>query len=108
MKRSAKLKPAAEKDSRPSSEQVTGARDWLAGICVLGERKFRLAKLAHDHKQLIAAVRELPGAVKIGFESTGGQEWVFWATLVAAGMEAAQHHSQPDPCAPFCLCRTLE
>ena len=65
----------------------TGARDWLAGICILGERRFRLAKLAHDHKQLIAAVRELPGAVKIGFESTGGQEWVFWATLVAAGIE---------------------
>ena len=48
-----------------------------------------MAKLAHDHKQLIAALRELPGAVKIGFELTGGQEWVLWATLVAAGIEAA-------------------
>ena len=28
--------------------------------------------------------------VKVGFEATGGQEWVLWATLVAAEIDAGQ------------------
>lgn len=76
-----------------ASTSVVGidvSRDWLDGFCVPGERRFRLANSADGHKQLMAAIREMPGAVKIGFEATGGQEWVLWATLVAAGIEATQ------------------
>ena len=49
-----------------------------------------MANSAEGHELLIAAVREMTGPVKIGFEATGGQEWVLWATLVAAEIDAAQ------------------
>lgn len=39
---------------------------------------------------LVALIREMPGQVKIGFEAMGGQEWVLWATLVAAQIDAGQ------------------
>ena len=66
------------------------SRDWLDGFCFPGEKKFRLANSAEGHELLVAAIREIPGTVKIGFEATGGQEWVLWATLVAAGIDPSQ------------------
>lgn len=66
------------------------SRDWLDGFGFPGEQRFRLANSAKGHEQLIAAIREMPGAVKVGFEATGGQEWVLWATLVAAGIDTKQ------------------
>lgn len=66
------------------------SRDWLDGFCFPGEQRFRLANSAEGHEQLIAVIREMPGAVRIGFEATGGQEWVLWAAPVAAGIEAVQ------------------
>ena len=66
------------------------SRDWLDGFCFPGEQRFRLANSAEGHEQLIAAIREMPGPVKIGFEATGGQEWVLWAKLVAAGIDTKQ------------------
>ena len=66
------------------------SRDWLDGFCFPGEQWFRLANSAEGHELLVAAIREMPGQVKVGFEATGGQEWVLWATLVAAGIDAGQ------------------
>ncbi len=66
------------------------SRDWLDGFCLPGLQKFRLPNSAAGHEQLIAAIREMPGAVKMGFEATGGQEWALWVALVAAGIEATQ------------------
>jgi transposase len=66
------------------------SRDWLDGFCLPGEQRFRLANSAEGHELLVAAIREMPGPVKIGFEATGGQEWVLWATLVAAEIDASQ------------------
>jgi len=66
------------------------SRDWLDGFCFPGGQRFRLANSAEGHELLVAAVRAMPGPVKIGFEATGGQEWVLWATLVAAGIDAGQ------------------
>ena len=66
------------------------SRDWLDGFCFPGGESFRLANSAEGHAQLIAAIREMPDPVKVGFEATGGQEWVLWATLVAAGIDASQ------------------
>ena len=66
------------------------SRDWLDGLCLPGEQRVRLANSAEGHAQLIAAIREMPGPVKVGFEATGGQEWVLWAALVAADIDAAQ------------------
>jgi transposase len=66
------------------------SRDWLDGFCLPGEQRFRLANSAEGHELLIAAIREMPGPVKIGFEATGGQEWVLWATLVPAEIDAGQ------------------
>jgi transposase len=66
------------------------SRDWLDGFCLPGEQRFRLANSAEGHELLVAAIREMPGPVKIGFEATGGQEWVLWATLVAAEIDAGQ------------------
>ena len=69
---------------------IAVSRDWLDGLCLPGEQRFRLANSAEGHAPLIAAVRAMPGPVKIGFEATGGQEWVLWATLVAEGIDAGQ------------------
>ena len=80
------------------------SRDWLDGFCFPGEQRFRLANSAEGHELLVAAIREMPGQVKVGFEGSeeqksirgidfpncGGQEWVLWATLVAAGIDAGQ------------------
>ena len=66
------------------------SRDWLDGFCFPGEQRFRLANSAEGHEKLLAAIREMPGPVKVGFEATGGQEWVLWATLVAAGIDTKQ------------------
>ena len=66
------------------------SRDWLDGFGFPGERRFRLANSAEGYEHLIAAIRMMPGPVKVGFEATGGQEWVLWSTLVAAGIEATQ------------------
>lgn len=66
------------------------SRDWLDGFCVPGEQRFRLANSAEGHEQLTAIIREMPGAIKVGFEATGGQEWVLWARLVEAEIEAVQ------------------
>lgn len=66
------------------------SRDWLDGFWFPAEQRFRLPNSAEGHEQLIAAIGEIPGAVKIGFEATGGQEWVLWATLVAAEIETVQ------------------
>lgn len=35
-------------------------------------------------------IREMPGRVKVGFEATGGQEWVLWTELSAAKIVAVQ------------------
>jgi len=51
------------------------SRDWLDGFCFPGERRFRLANSAEGHELLVAAIREMPSPVRIGFEATGGQEW---------------------------------
>ncbi|MET3794744.1 IS110 family transposase [Aquamicrobium terrae] len=66
------------------------SRDWLDGLDFPGQKRFRLANSADGHEQLILAIREMPGPVKVGFEATGGQEWVLWAKLVAAGIDARQ------------------
>lgn len=66
------------------------SRDWLDGFRFPGEQRFRLANSAEGHAQLIAAIREMPDRVKVGFEATGGHEWVLWAALVAAGIDATQ------------------
>ena len=49
------------------------SRDWLDGFWFPAERRFGLPNSAEGHEQLIAAIREMPGAVKIGFEATGGR-----------------------------------
>lgn len=66
------------------------SRDWLDGFCVSSGRHFRLPNSAEGHAQLLAQVQRMPGAVRIGFEATGGQEWALWTYLVTAGIEAVQ------------------
>ena len=55
---------------------IDASRDWLDGFCFPGDRRFRLANSAEGYELLVAAIREMPGPIKIGFEATGGQEWV--------------------------------
>ena len=66
------------------------SRDWLDGCCASSGQHFRLSNSAAGHAQLLVLLRALPQPVRIGFEATGGQEWVLWTTLVAAGVEAVQ------------------
>ncbi len=60
------------------------SRDWLDCFCASSGRRLRLPNTAAGHAQLLMQVQHLPQPVRIGFEATGGQEWVLWATLVAA------------------------
>ena len=66
------------------------SRDWLDGFCVQSGRRLRLPNTAAGHAQLLAQLEDLAQPVRVGFEATGGQEWVLWSTLVAAGVEAVQ------------------
>ena len=50
------------------------SRDWLDGFCFPGEQRFRLANSAEGHELLLAAIREMPGPVKIGFEGSEDQK----------------------------------
>lgn len=66
------------------------SRDWLDGFCLPGLNRFRHPNTAEGHKALIAMVLQMPGQVKVGFEATGGQEWVLWTELAAAKIAAVQ------------------
>ncbi|CAN7746668.1 IS110 family transposase [Mesorhizobium sp. LjNodule214] len=66
------------------------SRDWLDGFCIPGGQHFRLPNTSEGHAQLLVQIRRMPAAVRVGFEATGGQEWAFWVTLVAAEIEAVQ------------------
>ena len=50
------------------------SRDWLDGFGFPGLQRFRLANAAEGHEKLIAAIREMPGAVKVGFEGREDQK----------------------------------
>ena len=76
------------------------SRDWLDGFWFPAERRFGLPNSAEGHEQLIAAIRELPGAVKFGFEATGGQEWCSGPHSSRQGSRRCncpRHRSRPLP-----------
>ena len=66
------------------------SRDWLDGFCLPGQKRFRHPNTAEGHNALVAMIRQIPGQVKVGFEATGGQEWVLWTELFAAEIAAVQ------------------
>ena len=66
------------------------SRNWLDCFCLPCSRRFRLPNSPDGHMRLIGIIRDLPAPLRIGFEATGGQEWVLWTRLVSAGMDAAQ------------------
>lgn len=66
------------------------SRDWLDGFCLPGQNRFRHPNTADGHIALVAMIQQLSGPVKVGFEATGGHEWVLWTELVDAGIIAVQ------------------
>lgn len=66
------------------------SRDWLDGFCLPGQQRFRHPNTEEGHTALVAMIRQMPGQVKVGFEATGGQEWVLWTVLAAAEIVAVQ------------------
>ncbi|TYB83653.1 IS110 family transposase [Oceaniovalibus sp. ACAM 378] len=66
------------------------SRDWLDGFCLPGQSRFRHSNTKGGHIALVAMIRQIPGSVKVGFEATGGQEWVLWTELADAGITATQ------------------
>lgn len=66
------------------------SRDWLDGFCLPGQKRFRHPNTADGHIALVAMIQQLSGPVKVGFEATGGHEWVLWTELVDAGIIAVQ------------------
>lgn len=66
------------------------SRDWLDGFCLRNHRRFRHPNTADGHIALVAMIRQIPGPVKVGFEATGGHEWVLWTHLADAGISAFQ------------------
>lgn len=66
------------------------SRDWLDGFFLPDQKRFRYPNTAEGHGALITIIHHISGPVKVGFEATGGQEWVLWTELVAAGIAAVQ------------------
>jgi transposase len=66
------------------------SRDWLDGFCLPDQDRFRLPNTTEGHNALIALIRQIPGQIKVGFEATGGQEWVLWTELAAAEIAVVQ------------------
>ena len=66
------------------------SRDWLDGFYLPGQKRFRHPNTADGHIALVAMVQQLSGPLKVGFEATGGHEWVLWTELAAAGIVAVQ------------------
>ena len=66
------------------------SRDWLDGFCLPGQMRFRHTNTADGHIALVAMIQQLSGPFKVGFEATGGHEWVVWTKLAAAGIVAVQ------------------
>ena len=66
------------------------SRDWLDGFCLPGLQRFRLANSPEGHEELISMICQMSAPVHVGFEATGGQEWVLWTALMEAGIEARQ------------------
>ncbi|MBU2961892.1 IS110 family transposase [Citreicella sp. C3M06] len=66
------------------------SRDWLDGFCLHDQKRFRHSNTPEGHRAVIAMIRQIPGQVRVGFEATGGHEWVLWTALAAAGIDAVQ------------------
>ncbi|RJK93284.1 IS110 family transposase [Paracoccus aestuarii] len=66
------------------------SRDWLDGFCLPGHQRFRFANSPEGHDELILMIGQMSAPVHVGFEATGGQEWVLWTALMEAGIEARQ------------------
>lgn len=66
------------------------SRDWLDGFCLPSQNRFRHPNTADGHSALVAMIQQLSGSVKVGFEATGGHEWMLWTELVDAGIIAVQ------------------
>ena len=66
------------------------SRDWLDGFCLLGQQRFRHPNTQEGHTAIVAMIRQMSGQVKVGFEATGGQEWMLWTELSAAEIVAVQ------------------
>ncbi|MEL6361728.1 MAG: IS110 family transposase [Pseudomonadota bacterium] len=66
------------------------SRDWLDGFCLPGQKRFRYPNTADGHVALVAMIQQLSGPLKVGFEATGGHEWVLWTELAAVGIIAVQ------------------
>lgn len=66
------------------------SRDWLDGFCLPCGRWFRLPNSPQGHARLAEIIQDLPAPSRVGFEATGGHEWMLWARLVGAGMSAVQ------------------
>lgn len=66
------------------------SRDWLDGFSLPGQIRFRHRNTKEGHAALVAMIRQMPGLTKVGFEATGGQEWVLWTELSAAEIIAVQ------------------
>ena len=41
------------------------------------------------HEELISMICQMSAPVHVGFEATGGQEWVLWTALMEAGIGLA-------------------
>jgi transposase len=66
------------------------SRDWLDGFCLPSQIRFRHRNTKEGHAALVAMIRQMPVPTKVGFEATGGQEWVLWTELAAAEIIAVQ------------------
>ena len=65
------------------------SRDHLDVFCLWDSRRLRLPNTAAGHIELVAICQACQG-VRVGFEATGGLEWVLWKVLASAEIDARQ------------------
>lgn len=73
-----------------SAETIIGidvSRDWLDGFCLPGKQRFRLQNSPDGYARLLETLQSMPDGLKVGFETTGGQEWALWRVLISMGIK---------------------
>ncbi|WP_249212896.1 hypothetical protein [Acetobacter thailandicus] len=66
------------------------SRDWLDGFCPPEKQRFRFQNSPDGHTRLLEILQGMPDGLKVGFEVSGGQEWVIWRVLISMGLNTVQ------------------
>ena len=70
--------------------EIDVSRDWFVGFCLPEKQRFRFQNSPDGHTRLPEILQGMPDGLKVGFEVSGGQEWVIWRVLISMGLNTVQ------------------